>query len=186
MKNRDSNENIYRHLEKCYALLQVHILFSFHTLLYILLITHCKVRKIIGEFQRKSEKIREFRGKSGNFRGKYVENRGISEESIPRSGRTEGRSCGRFRSFSLVIRSFFRSFPVIFRLIPENHSFSFLFIPSPPQITPILCSKTYSLQILLKFLAFFLAVPNILLTFANGYKTIVNYPARRPLSPMAS
>lgn len=25
---------------------------------------------------------------------------------------------GRFRSFSLVIRSFFRSFPVIFRLIP--------------------------------------------------------------------
>lgn len=68
----------------------------------------------------------------------------------------------------------------------ENHSFSFLFIPSPPQITPILCSKTYSLQILLKFLAFFLAVPNILRTFANGYKTIVNYPARRPLSPMAS
>lgn len=52
--------------------------------------------------------------------------------------------------------------------------------------TPILCSKTYYLQILLKFLAFFLAVSNILLTFANGYKTIVNYPARRPLSPMAS
>lgn len=136
MKNRDSNENIYRHLEKCYALLQVHILFSFHTLLYILLITHCKVRKIIGEFQRKSEKIREFRGKSGNFRGKYVENRGISEESIPRSGRTEGRSCGRFRSFPvvfarnpLVIRSFFRSFPVIFRLIPIDSGKSFLFIP---------------------------------------------------------
>lgn len=52
--------------------------------------------------------------------------------------------------------------------------------------TPILCSKTYSLQILLKFLAFFLAVPNILLTFANANKTIVNYPAGRPLSPMAS
>lgn len=52
--------------------------------------------------------------------------------------------------------------------------------------TPILCSKTYSLQILLKFLAFFLAVSDFLLTFANGYKTIVNYPARRPLSPMAS
>nr|DAH84127.1 MAG TPA: hypothetical protein [Caudoviricetes sp.] len=33
-------------------------------------------------------------------------------------------------------------------MIPENHSFSFLFIPSPPQITPILCSKTYFLQIL--------------------------------------
>ena len=46
--------------------------------------------------------------------------------------------------------------------------------------TPILCSKTYSLQILLKFLAFFLAVPNILLTFANGYKMIVVYPVGRP------
>ena len=129
MKNRDSNENIYRHLEKCYALLQVHILFSFHTLLYILLITHRKVRKIIGEFQRKSEKIGENQRKSGNFRGKCTENRGISEESIPRSGRTEGRSCGRFRSFSVVIRSFFRSFPVIFRLIPIDSGKSFLFIP---------------------------------------------------------
>ena len=59
----------------------------------------------------------------------------------------------------------------------ENHSFSFLFIPSPPQITPILCSKTYYLQILLKFLAFFLAVPIILRTFANAYKKIVINPA---------
>jgi hypothetical protein len=65
-------------------------------------------------------------------------------------------------------------------LIPENHSFSFLFIPPPPQITPILCSKTYSLQILLKFLAFFLAVPIILRTFANANKMIVVYPAGRP------
>nr|DAU89859.1 MAG TPA: hypothetical protein [Caudoviricetes sp.] len=31
-----------------------------------------------------------------------------------------------------------------------------------------------------------MAVPNILLTFANAYKMIVVYPARRPLSPMAS
>ena len=46
--------------------------------------------------------------------------------------------------------------------------------------TPILCSKTYSLQILLKFLAFFLAVPNFLLTFATVYKMIVVYPAGRP------
>ena len=67
----------------------------------------------------------ENRGKYVKNRGKCTENRGISEESIPRSGRTEGRSCGRFRSFSvvfarnpLVIRSFFLSFPVIFRLIP--------------------------------------------------------------------
>lgn len=65
----------------------------------------------------------------------------------------------------------------------ENHSFSFLFflfIPPPPQITPILCSKTYSLQILLKFLAFFLAVPNILRTFANAKQMIVDNPAGRP------
>lgn len=54
-------------------------------------------------------KSRKMHGKSGNFRG-----------IIPRSGRTEGRSCGRFRSFPVVIRSFFRSFPVIFRLIPND------------------------------------------------------------------
>lgn len=65
----------------------------------------------------------------------------------------------------------------------ENHSFSFLFIPSPPQITPILCSKTYSLQILLKFLAFFLAVPIILRTFATGYKIVVIYSAMATVSP---
>ena len=46
--------------------------------------------------------------------------------------------------------------------------------------TPILCSTTYFLQILLKFLAFFLAVPIILRTFANGYKMIVVYPVGRP------
>lgn len=65
----------------------------------------------------------------------------------------------------------------------ENHSFSFLFIPSPPQITPILCSKTYSLQILLKFLAFFLAVPIILRTFANAYKIVVIYSVKATVSP---
>lgn len=37
-----------------------------------------------------------------------------------------------------------------------------------------------------KFPDFYLAVPDFLLTFANAYKTIVNYPAGRPLSPMAS
>lgn len=65
----------------------------------------------------------------------------------------------------------------------ENHSFSFLFIPSPPQIIPILCSKTYSLQILLKFLAFFLAVPIILRTFANAYKIVVIYSVKATVSP---
>ena len=118
MNNRDNNENIYRHLEKCYALLQVHILFSFHTLLYILLITHRKVRKIIGEYRRKSEKIRENRGKSGNFRGKCGENRGISEESIPR--------CGGPAVVSGHFRLFFRSFLV---MIPNDSAKSFLFFP---------------------------------------------------------
>ena len=37
-----------------------------------------------------------------------------------------------------------------------------------------------------KFPDFYLAVPDFLLTFADGYKTIVIYPAGRPLSPMAS
>lgn len=46
--------------------------------------------------------------------------------------------------------------------------------------TPILCSKTYFLQILLKFPDFYLAVPDFLLTFANGYKMIVVYPVGRP------
>lgn len=62
-------------------------------------------------------------------------------------------------------------------------AFSFLFIPSPPQITPILCSKTYSLQILLKFLAFFLAVSDFLRTFAIGYKIVVIYSAMATVSP---
>ena len=53
-------------------------------------------------------------------------------------------------------------------------SFSFRMIPN---FTPILCSKTYSLQILLKFPRFFLAVSDFLLTFANAYKKIVINPA---------
>ena len=125
MNNRDNNENIYRHLEKCYALLQVHILFSFHTLLYILLITHRKVRKIIGEYQRKSEKIRENRGKSGNFRGIHSskwQNRREILRSFPAIS-------GRFRSFPVIFARFsghFRSFPVI----PGYDSAkSFLFFP---------------------------------------------------------
>ena len=60
-----------------------------------------------------------FRGICTENRGKCGENRGISEESIPRSGRTEGRSCGRFRSFS-------QSFPVI----PGYDSDSFRFLSS--------------------------------------------------------
>lgn len=141
MKNRDSNENIYRNLEKCYALLQVHILFSFHTLLYILLITHRKVRKIIGDNQRISEKIGENQRKSGNFgefprkmHGKSGNFRGI--HSSKWQNRREI-----LRSFPVVFShfwSFFRSFldiiPNDSRFIPDSfrfYSFSFLFIPQP-------------------------------------------------------
>ena len=49
--------------------------------------------------------------------------------------------------------------------------------------TPILCSKTYSLQILLKFLAFFLAVSDFLLTFANALKIVVIYSVKATVSP---
>jgi hypothetical protein len=55
----------------------------------------------------------ENRGKYVKNRGKCGENRGISEESIPRGGRTEGRSCGRFRSFPVVFARNSLVFPVI-------------------------------------------------------------------------
>jgi hypothetical protein len=101
---------------------------------------------------------------------------------------------GRFRSFSVVfavvpgenqrISEKIGEYRAKLENIGEIFPFSFLFFPlhytSIPQITPILCSKTYSLQILLKFLAFFLAVPNILRTFAIANKMIVVYPAGRP------
>ena len=83
--------------------------------------------------------IRNFIEISGNMHGKsrkMHENRGISEESIPRSGRTEGRSCGRFRSFPLVIRTSFRSFPVISGHFPIDSSKSFLFIPFRSSFLP--------------------------------------------------
>ena len=58
-------------------------------------------------------------GKSGKMRGKSGNFSGISVESIPPSRRNDGRSGG-----------YSRSFPVDwFRLIPENHSVSFRFIP---------------------------------------------------------
>lgn len=64
----------------------------------------------------------ENQGKYVKNRGKCGENRGISEESIPRSGRTEGRSCGRFRSFS-------QSFPVIPGYDSDSFRFLSVFIP---------------------------------------------------------
>lgn len=94
----------------------------------------------------------ENQGKYVKNRGKCTENRGISEESIPRSGRTEGRSCGRFRSFSVV-------FAVISgenRRISEKNgeyrrnlsvfipflSFSFLFVPQPLDFLPQMLNLT--------------------------------------------
>ena len=124
------------------------------------------------------------------FCGICTENRGKCGESITPGGRTEGRSCGRFRSFPVIsghFRSFFRSFLVMipidsaksFRMIPF-HSFSFHFITLSFLNPSFLCSTTYFLQIFQKFLQFPLAVPIILRTFANGYKMIVVYPAGRP------
>lgn len=121
------------------------------------------------------------------FCGICTENRGISEESIPRSGRTEGRSCGRFRSFSLVIRSFFRSFQVIPGHFPIDSGKSFLFIPFRSSFLPKTTENSPKSQSLeekydyfLKFPRFYLAVPDFLLTFATVYKMIVIYPAGRP------
>ena len=74
MNNRDNNENIYRHLEKCYALLQVHILFSFHTLIYYYLVKPVQIygillniRGILLNIRGKKEKNREYRRKSFLF-----------------------------------------------------------------------------------------------------------------------
>lgn len=95
--------------------MQGKFLISFHTLLYILLITHRKVRKIIGEYRRISEKIGE--------------NRGISEENARKIGEfprnpflevgdpavISGRFSGHFRSFLVMI--------------PNDSAKSFLFFP---------------------------------------------------------
>lgn len=67
----------------------------------------------------------ENQGKYVKNRGKCTENRGISEESIPRRGRTEGRSCGRFRSFPVV----FGHSWLFLVMIPNDSAKSFLFFP---------------------------------------------------------
>ena len=173
-----------RNLEKPYALLQVHILFSFHTLIYILLIKHRKVRKIIGEFQRKSEKIRENRGISvENARkiGEFQWNPFL-EVAEPKGDRAV--VSGRFRSF---FRSFLVMIPIdsekSFRFIP-NDSFSFHFITlsfhfhsSTPRfyaLQHISCrfSKN-SCSFPWRFQLFFVLLPTL-------NKMIVVYPAGRP------
>jgi hypothetical protein len=61
------------------------------------------------------------------------------------------------------------------------HSFSFLFIPQPHVFMLYNIKKSF----ISKFLAFFLAVPNILLTFATAYKDDSNLSGRATVSPMA-
>lgn len=88
MKNRDCNENIYRNMEKPYALLQVHVLFSFHILIYIISLNRCKY----------TEFSRNIRGKSWKICGK-------SFHFFPFHSSTSYRMThfrGRFRSFSVV------------------------------------------------------------------------------------
>ena len=100
---------------------------------------------------------------------------------------------GRFRSFSVVFgrfRSFLRSFSEKIRKfrrkienLVEFSRKSFLFIPflsSIPQFYALQHVFETILSEEWKFLAFFLAVPNILLTFANANKMIVIYPVGRP------
>lgn len=75
--------------------------------------------EILGNMHGKSRKIR---GKSGNFRGIHSskwQNRREILRSFPVV----------FARNSHVIRTFFRLFPVIFRLIPIDSGKSFLFIP---------------------------------------------------------
>lgn len=96
--------------------MQGKFLISFHTLLYILLITHRKVRKIIGDNQRISEKFGEFQRileKIGEFQGIFEENaRKIGEFSrnpFLEVAEPQGDPAvvfGRFQSFLVV-------FPVI-------------------------------------------------------------------------
>ena len=96
---------------------------------------------------------------------------------------------GRFRSF---LRSFLEKNGEFRRKMENLVEFSrksFLFIPflsSIPQFYALQHVFETILSEEWKFLAFFLAVPNILLTFANAYKKIVINPAGWPLSPMAS
>lgn len=92
MKNRDSNENIYRNLEKCYALLQVHIFFSFHTLIYIISLNRCKY----------TEFSRNIRGKSWKICGKSFHFFPFHSSTSCRMTRFRGR----FRSFSVVFGRF--------------------------------------------------------------------------------
>ena len=99
----------------------------------------------------------ENRGKYVKNRGKCTENRGISEESIPRSGRTEGRSCGRFQSF---LRSFLEKIREFRRISEKNGEyrrhlsvffpFLFLFVPFHSS-TPRFSSPNVKSYLIIRF-----------------------------------
>lgn len=152
MKNRDSNENIYRNMEKPYALLQVHILFSFHTLNIYYFVKPMQIYGIFTEYPWKIMEnmrkiipflsisfhnlfrmtrfsrsfLRSFLEKIGEFRRK--------SENIGEKWRISETSF-RFHSFS-------------FHFIPLHstsfhfHSIFFLFIPQPLDFLPQMLNLT--------------------------------------------
>lgn len=147
----------------------------------------------------KTEKNGEFRGILWNFHGKYVENHSFLFLFFPQplaGWPIFAVVFGHFRSFSRSFLEKIGEFRRISEKIGEYRGNLSVFIPFLSTSLHFHSSipRFYALQHIFesilseewKFLAFFLAVSDFLLTFANGYKTIVNYPARRPLSPMAS
>lgn len=118
------------------------------------------------------------RGKSGNYRGIHSskwQNRRKILRSFPV---VFGRFPGHFRSFLVII-------PIdsaeSFRFVP-NDSDSFLFFPFHSS-TPCFYALKHKKVIYFKISRFFLAVPNILRTFAIGYKIVVIYSAMATVSP---
>ncbi|RGN10820.1 hypothetical protein DWZ10_05025 [Segatella copri] len=87
-------------MEKPYALLQVHILFSFHTLIYIISLNRCKYTEFSRKIEENTWKIEENARKIGEFpRNPFLE---VAEP----------------KGDPAVVFGRFRSFLVIFRLIP--------------------------------------------------------------------
>ena len=76
------------------------------------------IRNFHGKSRKIREKSRKMHGKSGNFRGIHSLMRQNRREILRSFPVVSGRFC-----------SFFRLFPVIFRLIPIDSGKSFLFIP---------------------------------------------------------
>lgn len=132
-----------------------------------------------------AESTRKICGKSRKMSGKSFHFFPFHSSTSCLMTRFRGRFRSFLRSFSEKIREFRRK---IENLVEFSRK-SFLFIPflsSIPQFYALQHVFETILSEEWKFLAFFLVVPNILLTFANAYKKIVINPAGWPLSPMAS